>query len=116
VLNVALGQVLVGKLPVIRFKQIPEDGVHQLLVGIQLGVGTLEERFRVGNTQDRLLSPNGQRDEGQQRQDDEDAFSYTDPACPRHAVKRRITSAGRAAHDPYFEQRIEAPRLASTAK
>ena len=51
----------------IRFEQITKDAVHHLLVGIQLGVGTLEERFRIGDAQNRLLRANGAGDKGHER-------------------------------------------------
>ena len=72
-----------------RLEEIPEDAVDHLFVGIQLGVGTLEERFRIGNAQDRLLSSSWEGDEGHERPGDEDrGFHARILRVARRAVKR----------------------------
>src|SRR5437879_8702469 len=54
-LDVPLGQVSVGQLPVSRLKQIFDDVVGNLLVGIEARVAAVEQRVRIARADNRFL-------------------------------------------------------------
>jgi hypothetical protein len=73
VLDVALGEPLVGELPVSRLEQVALDVIRRLLVPVELRVGAGEQRLGVRRADDGFLGAAGARrergaEEGEQRE------------------------------------------------
>ena len=46
---------LIGLVPVVALKQVQHNVIRDLLVGVELGVLVMEERFRIGDADYRFL-------------------------------------------------------------